>query len=66
MEGFWWGDVRVRDHLENRGVHGRIILKCIFKKCDKGGIDWMIWLGIRADVVLAVNYLTDLRVGFLE
>jgi hypothetical protein len=30
--GFWWGNLRKRDRLEDLGVEGRIILKCIFKK----------------------------------
>jgi hypothetical protein len=29
--GFWWGNLRERDHLEDLGVHG-IIFKRIFKK----------------------------------
>jgi len=34
------GDMRVRNHLEAAGVGGRIILKWIFKKRDKGhGLD---------------------------
>jgi hypothetical protein len=32
--GFWWGDLRVRDHLEDIGIDGRIILKWTFKKLD--------------------------------
>ena len=32
--GFWWGDLTVRDHLEDIGVDGRIILKWIDKKWD--------------------------------
>ena len=31
---FWWGDPRERDHLEEPGVDGRIILRWIFKKLD--------------------------------
>jgi hypothetical protein len=25
--GFWWGNLREGDHLEDRGIDGRIILK---------------------------------------
>jgi hypothetical protein len=25
--GFWWGDLRERDHFQDLGVDGRIILK---------------------------------------
>jgi len=32
--GFWWGNLREKDHLEGLGVDGRIVLKGIFKKWD--------------------------------
>ena len=43
--GFWWGDMREREHLEDLGVDRRKILKLILKKEDGGGA-WigLIWL----------------------
>ena len=32
--GFWWRNLRERDHLEDPGVAGRIISKWIFNKSD--------------------------------
>jgi len=36
--GFWWGNQEERDHLENPGVDGRIMLRWIFRKWN-GGMD---------------------------
>ena len=35
--GFWWRHLWERDHLENSGIDGRIILRWIFRKWDGGG-----------------------------
>jgi hypothetical protein len=37
---FWWENLRERDNLGDQGIDARIILRCIFKKCD-GGMDWI-------------------------
>jgi hypothetical protein len=29
---FWWGELRERDHLEDPGVDGRVILRWVFRK----------------------------------
>jgi hypothetical protein len=34
--GFWWRNLRERDHLEDPGVDGRTVLRWIFKKWDVG------------------------------
>jgi hypothetical protein len=44
--GFWWGDLREGDHLGDRGIDGRIILKWILKKWD-GAWTVLSWLRIR-------------------
>jgi hypothetical protein len=38
--GFWWGDLRGGDHLEDPAIDGRIIVKWIFEKWAGGhGLD---------------------------
>jgi len=44
--GFWCGNPKERDHLEDQGVDVRIILKWIFSKCDVGIWTGLMWLRI--------------------
>jgi hypothetical protein len=39
--GFEWGNLREGDHLEDRGVDGRVVLKWIFERLGGwgGGMD---------------------------
>jgi hypothetical protein len=39
--GFWWGNLRERDHLEDSGIYKKIILKWLFRKVDgRHGLNW--------------------------
>jgi len=38
--GFWWGNMKKRNHLKDPEVDGRIILRWIFRKWV-GGMDWI-------------------------
>ena len=44
--GFWWGNVGERDHLEDPGVDGRVILRSIFRKWNVGTWTGSSWLRI--------------------
>jgi len=46
--GFWWGNLRERDHLGDPDVDGWVILRRIFRKWDVGVQTRQSWLRIGA------------------
>jgi hypothetical protein len=61
--GFWWGNLRERDHLEYPCVDGRILLKWICMKWDgEGGMDLIDLVQARDRWWTLVNVAKNLRV----
>jgi hypothetical protein len=60
--GFWWGNLRERDHWRDPGVDRRIILKWIFRKWDVGSTDWIELAQDRDRWRALVNMAINLRV----
>jgi len=45
IQGFWWGNLKERDHLGDTSVDVRILLRRIFRKWDVGA--WTGWSWFR-------------------
>jgi hypothetical protein len=62
--GFWWGNLRERDHWGDAGVDGRIILSWIFRKWDvgRGSVAWIELVQDRDRWRALVNAVMNLRV----
>jgi len=59
--GFCWGNLREKEHLEDPGVDGRIILRWIFRKWDVD-IDWIDVAQNMDRWTTLVNAVMNLRV----
>jgi hypothetical protein len=60
--GIWWENLRERDHWEDPGVDGRIILRRIFRKWDVAVWTGLSWLRIETVGGALVNAVMNLRV----
>jgi hypothetical protein len=60
--GFWWGNLKERDHLEDPSLNGRIISRPIFRKWDVGSMDWLELVEDRGRWPALVNAVMNLQV----
>ena len=61
MAGFWWGNLRERDHWGDPDADGRIILRRIFRKWEGCG-DWVELAQDRDRWLALVSTVMNLRV----
>jgi hypothetical protein len=61
--GFWWGNLREEDQLEDLVIDGRIMLKQIFGKWYAGACTVLIWTRMWTHVGLLLMQFCD-RNGF--
>jgi hypothetical protein len=62
--GFWWGNLRERDHLGDPGVDGRIILRWIIRKWNVGVWTGSSWLSVGRGGGHFFTYLVNAVVNF--
>ena len=46
IQGFWWGNLRKRDHLRDPCVDGRLTLRWVFRKWDVEAWTETSWIRI--------------------
>ena len=61
--GFWWGDLRKKEHSEDLGIDGWIIQKFISSKWD-GCMDWIDLAQNKNRRRAVVQTVTNLRVPY--
>ena len=59
--GFWWGNLKERDHLGGPSADGSITLRWIFRKWNVGVWTGSSWLRIRTGGGALVNAVTNLQ-----
>jgi hypothetical protein len=60
--GFWWGSQKERDHQEDIDAGGRVILKYMIERYDRGGMGWIDLTQDRDQWRALLNTVTNLRV----